>query len=251
MARLDHRRRDIHHADCAGFRILQDLFHCYWLVGIWLRLSSILIYSVNRHCGRSAFSGSLAAEWIDKDALVLLVMLRDFESITDLQAVESRSLPAIGAWRTHRILIGGRSIRHFVNSEFNSQEKLRHVSKLDSATTGRWIGNRSKLSSAGDYFDFLLLAAGHPGDHFCDASQRQSSRGRYRGRAGCVEEGEDVQLHRAGHRYSRNHFRDHLRGVYSRHCRAERSPLSRPPFRWREFLGRGLDLRGLRLVTLS
>jgi len=46
-----------------------------------------LIYSVNQHCGRSAFSGKLAAEWIDNGALVLLVMLRDFESIIDLQAV--------------------------------------------------------------------------------------------------------------------------------------------------------------------
>jgi hypothetical protein len=50
------------------------------------------------------------------------------------------------------------------NSETSSQERLKHVAKLDSAATSRRrFGNCSKLFSAGNHFDFLLLAAGNPG----------------------------------------------------------------------------------------
>src|SRR5687767_15985344 len=52
------------------------------------------------------------------------------------------------------------------HSESNFTGELKHVAKLDSATTvSRRFGHRSKLSCAGDHFDFLLLAAGYSGDY--------------------------------------------------------------------------------------
>src|SRR5439155_19510695 len=54
-----------------------------------------------------------------------------------------------------------------------------------------------------DHFDLLLLAAGHPGDHLRHSSEQQSSCGRYRRRAGFVEEGQAVQ-----------HDRNHRRGCW-------------------------------------
>jgi hypothetical protein len=45
------------------------------------------------------------------------------------------------------------------------------------AAARRWIGNRSKLFSAGDYLDFLLLAAGDPRDYFRYAGKRKGCRG--------------------------------------------------------------------------
>ena len=46
MARLDYRRRDIQHADRAGFRILQDLFH--WLLARQNLAETILDFDLFR-----------------------------------------------------------------------------------------------------------------------------------------------------------------------------------------------------------
>jgi hypothetical protein len=66
------------------------------------------------------------------------------------------------------------SSHRFSNShlESNSQENLKHVAKLDSATiASRRFGYCSKLPCAGDHFGFLLLAAGHSINYFRHASE--------------------------------------------------------------------------------